>query len=381
MPDVSVVSCGNYEENEVRRALIEALEPFGGLSWVKEGMRIAIKVNLVGAHKPEEAATTHPAPLGILCGMLRERGASVVIGDSPGGLFTAAYLAPIYNATGMKNALMEGVKLNDDFSEADVDYPEAVSGKKLRLTKYLLDADAVIDFCKPKTHGMMAYTGACKNFYGAVPGLLKGEYHYRYSDHERFANLLVDLAEYIHPRLCIADFVWSMEGNGPTKGSARFVGAIMASENPHSMDMAGAYIMNIPVSDVPTLCEAQKRGLIPASIDEMDIRGDLNSFVVEDFKKATGKAVTGWAGNSKLINALAQKLLASRPRVEKNECIGCGKCGEVCPAKAIVMRAGGKNKLPEIERSKCIRCFCCQEFCPKGAMKVYRPPIARMINK
>ena len=58
-------------------------------------------------------------------------------------------------------------------------------------------------------------------------------------------------------------------------------------------------------------------------------------------------------------------------------CIGCGKCANICPAKAIKM----KNKLPRIDRSACIHCFCCQEFCPKGAMKVRRTFIARLLNR
>ncbi|MDD4189571.1 MAG: 4Fe-4S binding protein, partial [Eubacteriales bacterium] len=69
--------------------------------------------------------------------------------------------------------------------------------------------------------------------------------------------------------------------------------------------------------------------------------------------------------------------LRSRPGVEADMCIGCGKCFEVCPAKAITMN----NCLPKIDRNKCIRCYCCQELCPVGAMKLQRPFIARAINK
>ena len=58
-------------------------------------------------------------------------------------------------------------------------------------------------------------------------------------------------------------------------------------------------------------------------------------------------------------------------------CIGCGKCANICPAKAIVM----ERKLPKIDRARCIHCFCCQEFCPKGAMKVRRTFIARLLNR
>ena len=40
-----------------------------------------------------------------------------------------------------------------------------------------------------------------------------------------------------------------------------------------------------------------------------------------------------------------------------------------------------ENKIPVIDRKACIHCFCCQEFCPVGAMKVYRSPIARLLNR
>jgi formate hydrogenlyase subunit 6/NADH:ubiquinone oxidoreductase subunit I len=37
------------------------------------------------------------------------------------------------------------------------------------------------------------------------------------------------------------------------------------------------------------------------------------------------------------------------------------------------------NGTPRIDRSACIRCFCCQEFCPKGAMRVQRSALARLL--
>ena len=72
-----------------------------------------------------------------------------------------------------------------------------------------------------------------------------------------------------------------------------------------------------------------------------------------------------------------QNVLGARPVVLKDDCIGCGKCAHVCPAKAISI----KNKLPVIKRSACIYCFCCQELCPKGAMRVTRTALARLLGK
>ena len=63
MTDVSIVRCEEYELEGCTQALLTALEPFGGLDWVREGMRIVIKANLVEAMKPEKAGTTHPVLL------------------------------------------------------------------------------------------------------------------------------------------------------------------------------------------------------------------------------------------------------------------------------------------------------------------------------
>ena len=86
--DVSVAPCGGYDEEEVLCALRSALDGIGGLDFVRPGMRIAVKLNLVTAMKPDAAATVHPAVVCALVRLLREKGALVVVGDSPGGVYT-----------------------------------------------------------------------------------------------------------------------------------------------------------------------------------------------------------------------------------------------------------------------------------------------------
>ena len=79
----------------------------------------------------------------------------------------------------------------------------------------------------------------------------------------------------------------------------------------------------------------------------------------------------------KTITKMVAKILRVKPKVVKKECIGCKKCANICPAKAIEM----KNGKPIIDRNKCIRCFCCQEFCPKGAMKAHKSFIIKLLTK
>jgi len=81
--DVALAECRSYEDEAVEAALRSALQRINGLDFVKPGMRIAVKTNLVTAMKPETAATVHPAVICALTRILRELGAEVVFGDGP----------------------------------------------------------------------------------------------------------------------------------------------------------------------------------------------------------------------------------------------------------------------------------------------------------
>ena len=175
MADVSIVRCEDYDMLMAESALSLALEPFGGLDWVKAGMTVVIKANLVSFMKPETAATTHPVLLCALTKMLTEKGAKVIVGDSPGGLYTSAYVSRVYSATGVKAVEELGGKLNRDFGQATANFPEAHVAKSFQYTSYLDSADAIINFCKLKSHGMMSLSAAAKNMFGTVPGTVKPE--------------------------------------------------------------------------------------------------------------------------------------------------------------------------------------------------------------
>ena len=264
--DAAFAACKSYEEAEVSAALQAAIDAAGGLDWVTPGMRVALKLNLVSAMKPEQAATVHPAGVCALVRMLTARGAHVILGDSPGGLYTSAHLQRVYDATGLRAAEALGAELNEDFSVCTVSYPEALQARSFTMTAYLQQADAIIDVCKLKTHGMMGMTNAVKNFFGIIPGTMKPEYHYKYPKVSDFADMLVDLCEYCRPRLCICDAVVGMEGNGPTQGSARSIGCLIAAQSAHKLDLAACGRIGLTPGEVPTLTAAIRRGLCPEAL-------------------------------------------------------------------------------------------------------------------
>ena len=386
---VVVEDCASYSYDDVKESLDRALDKISALDFVKSGMTVGLKLNLVASAAPEKAVTTHPMIVRRLCERLTEAGAKVVIGDSPGGVYNKGFVGGIYKACGLTELEKEFpgmVKLNDDFSEKETEFPDAVSIKSFTYTGWLDNVDAIINISKLKTHAMLGMSCAVKNMFGTIPGVMKPQYHMRFPKEDAFANLMVDLNEYFNPVLYIVDAIDGMEGNGPTAGEKRHIGAILTSKKPYALDMVCADMIGMGINDIKTLKVAFDRGLGPKDVSEVEvISGAGTEYVkVPDFKRATIHQSIDFAGggiDNKIKSVLVKLFLTTKPQVKADECISCKKCFDTCPAKAITMvskKVHGKEILiPEIDRSKCIKCFCCQEFCPKGAMKVHENPVGK----
>ena len=381
--EVFAIPCDSYKQEETYEKLKELLVNNNLLDFVKKDMVIAIKANLVAAMKPESAAPTHPSLLIALCKILLEMGAKVIVGDSPGGLYQEMFLSTVYKKTQADKVLEVGACLNHDFTQQIVDTPELKVVKHLDCCSWLLKADAIINFAKMKTHGMMSLSAATKNMFGSVPGTIKLEYHYRYPRHEDFANMLIDIQEFYKCKLHICDAIVAMEGNGPTMGVPKKIGLLLASKSCYSLDLLCCKLMNLDINQVPTIKQAIGRNLSPSSIEDVIVNMDVTPYVDETFKNLDHSDNIQFFDDKhknvfkRIIGKIAKKVLIVRPKAKNKECIGCQKCANICPAKAITM----VDKKPVIDKKKCIRCFCCQEFCPVGAMKTHRTWIAKILTK
>ena len=369
---VALKACATYDASAVQEAIDAIFALNGGIERiVKPGQKVLVKVNLLMKRKPEQATTTHPAVAAAIVRAVQRAGGIPILADSPGGPYTRGMLAGVYETCGMKAAAEEtGCALNDDFSTTTRFYEDGCVAKHLDLLGVLDQVDAVITVGKLKTHGLSTMTGCVKNLYGLVPGTLKVEYHARYQDVGLFSNMLVDICECVKPCFSILDAVIGMEGEGPSGGSARKIGALLGGVNPHAVDAVGAQLIGLRPQQVTTLEAAMSRNLLPAYA----IAGDaLEPMIIRDFDIPMKYKRASWV---RLVNKLPQSM-RPRPVFTHRKCDGCGTCVRACPAKAISM---DNERKPHVDVKKCIRCYCCQELCPKTDVEVKRNPIFALLK-
>lgn len=369
---VCAVKTEDYKLKTLALAVNYHFKAFGVYDKLTPESKVLLKPNLLMKRTPQTGTVTHHLLVEAVIRCLQHHGISnIMIADSPGGPYTPAALSGIYKASGMtETAQRTGVILNTECGYTEVQ----TDGEKVHsfeLIDPVLWADYIIDMPKLKTHAMTGMSCAVKNLFGTVPGLKKPEFHYRFPDKSDFTDMLIDLCETVKPDFVIVDAVESMEGNGPSGGEVRYTGMTFASDSPYALDVIAADYLGIPVSDIPTVGHAVRRGLSPQSPQEVKLIG-TGYDKLKDFKKAQAKSTTFKNYVPKplqgIYEAKIQPLLTSRPVIVKKGCVGCGKCAESCPAHTIQMI----DRKAVIDYSKCIRCYCCHEMCPQKTIRLSR---------
>lgn len=371
---VYIVHCQDYDA--VEEKLTALINMMGGPArFAKEGEKIVLKANLLREARPDQAVCTHPAVVAAAGKLARNAGAAPIIADSPGGgyRYNAKTLEKIYRTSGMLQAANQaGIEINRDTSSRPISFADGVLIKHFDIITPVFEADAVFNLCKMKTHLFTVMTGAVKNLFGVIPGLIKTGYHAKLHDTTRFAGMLLDLAQYLAPRLTIMDAVLAMEGDGPGSGDPRQVGLLLGSENPLALDVVAAEIMGIDRTENPILMEAERRALMPNRIEEVEVIGaDLADVKIPDFKRSQVSAgslgLQSMPWYQRILEPVFKNAFTVRPRVIWDRCIACGTCIEGCPVEAVSF----VKERAFIDDDKCIRCYCCHELCPEEAIGLF----------
>jgi len=357
---VAKVKCSSYDLHKVEDSIKSALKQIGNVDKVlKKGKKILLKPNLVSPLTPEKAATTHPIVIEAVIRILKEMEIEDIwIGDSgvhgTPKIFSVCGINDLADKYGCKVCDFDNYLTNEVFEESNKYM------KRLPLSKYITEADVIINIPKLKIHHAEVYTGAIKNMYGSVVGKNKMQIHARTQTKDNFQHVLVDVLNATKPDICIMDGIVGMEGNGPANGKPVETNIILASYNAVAMDIVAAKQIGIDVKEVGYILKAIKRGLGPKVQDVNEIGDDIPVVIYDRPTVAL-----------KVLGRVAQKLMPvfyylfkPVPKFSEINCTRCEICKEICPVKAIDMKT-----LPVVDKKLCISCFCCQEACFSDAIE------------
>ena len=98
----------DYDQQTMDQAVESFFAASPAAARLKDGMRVTIKPNLLAKHAPEKGVTTHPALVRAVIRAVRRRGAaSIMVTDSPGGVYNPAILRSIYKVSGLADVCRE----------------------------------------------------------------------------------------------------------------------------------------------------------------------------------------------------------------------------------------------------------------------------------
>jgi len=374
---VSLAKCENYDSNEVMRAVSSAIDNIGGIkNFVKPGERILLKPNLLSARQPERAVTTHPEIVRAVIRLVREAGAVPILGDSPGGAVKG--VERVWKETGMKMVSeQEKVELvnfeTSGSDEVNINHPLL---PRIHLSKIALNVDGIINLPKLKTHGLVIFTGAIKNFYGCIPGLRKAEYHKIVPHPDDFGRLLGELYLLLKSRvrLTVMDGILGMEGNGPGTGDVRKLNIVAASQDVVALDTVITSLLGFKPQKIEMIkyLSAAKAG--ESDLSRIEITGESPSA----FDLAHFKFPSNWyiILIPHFLISMLGKFIWMKPEIVPEICENCMMCVNSCPVKAISKK--GKEK-PVINAKACISCLCCHELCQYKAIELRSSFLAKLL--
>ena len=289
-----VVASGSGAYQNARRAL-GAFR----LDWAR-GKRVLLKPNAGRIAPAGSGIITEPEVVAAGIDAFMEAGAEVTVGDSPivgvkgFQALEASGIAAVTRARGCE--LLE----LDKRRYVKVELPEGRAIRALKVCADVLEHDAVVSIPVMKTHMHTRVSLAVKNMKGCLWRRSKVDLHMLPAvpgfEEKSLDVAIADMSAVLRPHFSLIDGTVGMEGLGPSAGSAKPLGAIVAGADPFATDAVACQLMGIDAGDVPHLRLGARWGYGVIDLDELSIAPECWRDAARRFELAPTNLSFAFAG-------------------------------------------------------------------------------------
>ena len=279
---VALTRCSDYSKPNISEAVEKQFSLLGGLEkFISRGDSVLLKPNFIAPRSRRHATQTDPAVIIETARLLKDFGAKPFVGDSPAWSNVFACAKALKLLEPLKQLSVPIKQLNKPKN-----YTTGAKGIKIRISSVALEADAIINLPKFKSHQQLIATFAVKNMFGCVSGKRKALLHFvKGNNHDDFCEMLIDIYEFLNPVLTIIDAVTAMDGPGPIRGNPRPLGYLISGTDPIACETICAGLIRIESSSLPIIKTAERMNFGCCDIDKIKIIGDsIPTDICTDFQ-------------------------------------------------------------------------------------------------
>ena len=261
----------------------EALSLLGGVeTLIKPNSTVVIKPNAGHPIPPETSANTSPAFITAVIKVLRKSKPKEIILAEASAI--GCDTLDCFEVTGIGKAAKEAgvdrvidIKREKDLikipiRDARSDIPS------VRLPRFLLEADHIVNLPIFKSHASMVFTCALKN----IKGVVQDKVHYQMHQ-TNLAEAMMDVWSVIKADLNIVDMIRPAEGFGPHSTTPVDFGCVVAGRDPVAVDATICRMIGLDIRKVTYFKPAYERGLGRYSEKAIEIRGKQIKEVYKKF--------------------------------------------------------------------------------------------------
>ena len=269
------------KEPTIQESVTKVFDLMGGVTQLIEaGDTVVLKPNAGHAAPPETAVCTNPE---VVRAVIRE-----VKKAKPGRIIVAEAAAigcdteECYRVSGIGQvAEEEGVELIDIKRDKDL-LSIPVRGyrsniKRVKLPRFLLEADHIINLPILKAHASMVFSCALKNIKGTVQDRVHMDMH-----KQNLTMAMMDVWYAVRADINIVDAIYAASGFSPHTPVPLEVGCILGSKDPVAVDRVACDLVGIDPNMVDYFRVAEEAGMGNTDINDIEIVGEK---VADCYKK------------------------------------------------------------------------------------------------